>query len=133
MYDVYLGGVMTCDWREELKSRISTDISIFDPYLENFDEKEKVEQIAREFYFIEQCDIITFYLDGSSDAKSVRVQIGEAAGQGKQVVICMTDDVNGFDYITKYCEYKGIPIVNSLSDLVTLVEECAAETDLCDL
>jgi len=54
MYDVYLGGVTAPEWREEFKRQVSQDISVFDPFVEDFKSKDKTEQIAREFYFMDQ-------------------------------------------------------------------------------
>ena len=134
MYDVYLGGVTTSTWRNEFKSQISSDISVFDPFVEEFKtfkKDDKAEQIAREFYFMEQCDIIVFYLDSTSIAKSARLQIGDAVGHGKQVIICIDGKVRGKTFIRRYSEYRGLIIVESLEELITTVEECAAELELC--
>jgi len=133
VYDVYLGGVMTPEWRKEFKSRISSDISVFDPYVETFvkfDNNEKTEQIAREFYSMNECDIIIFYLD-STAAKSALLQLGDAVGNGKQVIVCLNESVPGETFIKRYCEFRGIVLVESMEDLVIVTEECAAELELC--
>lgn len=132
-YDVYLGGVTTSEWREKFKSQISSDISVFDPYLEGFDtftKGDKAEQIARELYFIEQCDIVVFYLD-TTQSKSVRLQIGDAVGHDKQVIVCLDKGVEGAPYIEHYCEYRGVILINTMEELVRTVEEYAAEVELC--
>ena len=133
-YDVYLGGVMTSEWREEFKAQISSDISVFDPYCEKFNvftEEDKAEQIARELYFIEQCSIVIFYLDSSQTSKSVRLQIGDAVGHDKQVIVCLDNGVDGASYIKHYCEYRGVILDNSVEELVSTVEEYTAEVELC--
>lgn len=134
MYDVYLGGVTTPEWRNEFKSQVSSDISVFDPFIEEFKKfkkHDKVEQIAREFYFMEQCDVIVFYLNSTSVAKSVRLQIGDTVGNGKQVIVCLEGKVRGKTYLKQYAEYRGVLLVDSLEELVATVEECAAELELC--
>ncbi len=134
MYDVYLGGVTTPEWREDFKSQISSDIEVFDPYLikfEDLDITDKAEQSAREFYFMEQCNILVFYLDTQSPAKSVRLQIGDAVGRGKQVIVCLDGEVQGKTYIKQYCEYRGVILSESLSELIRTVEEYTAELELC--
>lgn len=130
MYDVYLGGVTSPEWRKAFKSQISSDISVFDPYIENFKAKDKIEQIAREFYFIEQCDIIIFYFNAKS-AKSARMQLGDTVGHGKQVIVCLDDKVKGKTFIKRYCEYRGVLLIESMEELVISVEECVAEVELC--
>ncbi len=132
-YDVYLGGVTAPEWRTEFKSQISSDISVFDPYLEGFQafsNNDKAEQIAREFYFMDQCDIVVFYFN-STTAKSARLQLGDAVGADKQVVVCIDGSVKGKTFIIRYCEYRGIPITENVEELVTTVEEYAAEVELC--
>lgn len=135
MYDVYLGGVTAPEWRKEFRAHVSSDISIFDPYIETFakyDKHDKAEQIAREFHFMEECDIIVFYFD-SKTAKSARLQLGDAVGHDKQVIVCLDGKVPGKTYIKRYCEFRGIIMVDSVEDLVATVEECAAEVELCQL
>ncbi len=133
MYDVYLGGVTTPEWRKEFKSQVSSDISVFDPYVETFakyDKNDKAEQIAREFYFMGECDVVVFYLD-SKTAKSARLQLGDAVGNDKQVIVCLDGKVPGKTFIKRYCEFRGILLVESMENLVSTVEECAAELELC--
>lgn len=135
MYDVYLGGVTTPQWRKEFKEQISSDISVFDPYVDKFstyNAEDKAEQIAREFCFMDECDIIVFYFN-SKAAKSARLQLGDAVGHGKQVVVCLDGTVPGKTFIRRYCEFRGILLVESLEDLISTVEECAAELELCQL
>ena len=130
MYDVYLGGQTTEEWREKFKDQISSDISIFDPLCKEFntsDINEKSEQIAREFYFMEQCNLLIFYLNTIELSKSSRLQIGDAVGHELQVIVCLDGDVEGAEYIRKYCEYRGVVTTNSIEDLVLTVEEYAAE------
>ncbi len=133
MYDVYLGGATSSEWRNAFKSQISSDVSTFDPYVDNFSKFksiDKAEQVAREFYFMDQCDILVFYFN-SSAAKSARLQLGDAAGQEKQIVVCLDGKVKGKMFLKRYCEYRGILLVTSMEDLVSTVEECAAEMELC--
>ena len=133
MYDVYLGGVTSPDWRKEFASQVSSDISVFDPYVQKFgdyDANGKAEQIAREFYFMDQSNVLVFYFNGKS-GKSARLQLGDAVGRGKQAIVCLDGKVKGKTYIKRYCEYRGILIVESMEDLVATVEECAAELELC--
>ncbi len=135
MYDVYLGGVTTPEWREEFKSRISSDISVFDPYVKEynkFDDTEKSEQIARELYCTDKCRMVVFYLD-DSEGKSIRLQIGDAVGREKQVIVCLQGKARGAAYIKRYCEYRGILLAESLDDLIRTIEEYSAELELCEL
>ncbi len=135
MYDVYLGGVTTPEWREEFKSRISSDISVFDPYIpeyQNLDDSGKSEQIARELYFTDECKMVIFYID-ESECKSVRLQIGDAVGHDKQVIVCLQGEARGAAYIKRYCEYRGVLLAESLDELIRTVEEYSAELELCEL
>ncbi len=133
IYDVYLGGVNTPRWRKEFRDQVSSDISIFDPYVESFSKytkQDKAEQIAREFCFMDESDIIVFYFDAKT-AKSSRLQLGDAVGNDKQVIVCLDGKVPGKTFIKRYCEFRGIILVESMEDLISTVEECAAELELC--
>jgi len=133
MYDVYLGGVTSPEWRKEFTSQVSSDVSIFDPYIQDYSKykaKDKAEQIAREFYFMDQCNILVFYFNAKS-AKSARLHLGDAVGRGRQVVVCLDGQVKGKTFIKRYCEYRGILLAESMEDLITTVESCAAELELC--
>lgn len=133
MYDVYLGGVTTPEWRKKFKAQISSDVSVFDPYVESFskyNKHDKAEQIAREFCFMSECRTIIFYFN-SKAAKSARLQLGDAIGNDRQVIVCMDGKVPGKTFIRRYCEFRGIILVESMEDLVSTVEECAAELELC--
>ena len=132
MYDVYLGGSTSPEWRNSFKSQISSDISVFDPYVENLKSDDKPEQIAREFYFMEDSDTIVFYFD-SSPSKSVRIQLGEMVGRKKQIIVCLIGAVPGKTFLQRYCEYRGVMLVESLEDLISAVEECAAELEICKM
>lgn len=137
MYDVYLGGISVPEWRNEFKSQISSDISVFDPFIQTTEFKklkkhDKTEQVAREFYFMDQCNIIIFYIDNTTLAKSVRLQIGDAIGRNKQVVVCLAGKVIGKKYMQQYCEYRGVTVVNSIEELVSTVEEYVAQLELCN-
>jgi len=138
MYDVYLGGVTTPEWRQEFVSQLSDDISVFDPYLKDFDtfsKEDKLEQIAREFFFMEQCDLIVFYFNSSQPSKSVRLQLGDTVGRDKrEVIVCLDgDDIEGAQYVEQYCDYRGVIIVRNIEELVSAVEEYSAEIELCEL
>lgn len=132
-YDVYLGGVTTSEWRSEFKSQISSDISVFDPYVTDtskWNGEDKGEQIAREFYFMDQSSIVIFYFNEKT-SKSGRLQLGDAVGHEKQVVVCIDGKVPGKTFIERYCEYRGVLLVESIEDLVATVEEYSAELELC--
>ena len=131
-YDVYLGGITSPQWRKDFKSQISSDISVFDPYLDKLNEEDKIEQIARELYFIEQCEIVVFCLNSEKTSKSSRLQLGDAVGHDKQVIVCLDGNVEGSSYVEKYCEYRGVVVVFSVEDLVRTVEEYVAEVELCN-
>lgn len=131
-YDVYLGGIVSKKWRDEFKKNIDADISVFDPRLNKFSTKnlpDKSEQLAREFYFMDICQIIVFYFNQSS-SKSTRVQLGDCVGSKKQVIVCLDGEVPGKAYLELYCEYRGIPVTKTLEELVVTVEEYLAQLEL---
>jgi len=133
MFDVYLGGYADIIWRGEFKGKISRDISIFDPFETTyltFDENEKANQIAKELEYIENSEVIVFYMCPEWNSLYSMTQLGDAVGQGKQVVVCLEGDVESEEKIRRYCEYKGIPIVENIDDLVENVEECIGQMEM---
>jgi len=133
-YDVYLAGVSSQKWRKIFKKSIDKDIIVFDPYVKNFnhdDDYNKSEQIAREFYFMDNSELIVFYFNKSKSNKSVRIQLGDAIGSKKQVIVCLDGTVDGNTYVERYCEYRGVITVKSIDELITATEEYLAQVELC--
>ncbi len=131
MWDVYLGGLSALSWRTELKSKISDDISVFDPTVdghEEYDEGQRADEIARQLSVMqEKCAVIVFYLNSEWKGHSTLLELGDAVGRGAQVIMCLDGEVKGKEKVERYCEYHGVPIADSLEDLITTVEEYMAE------
>lgn len=134
MYDVYLGGVSSPDWIETFKSQIDKDISVFSPYIEdyeNLNEFQLSNQIAKELIFMERSDIIVFYFNEGHKGISSLLELGDCVGRGKMVIVCL-DGVNGSKkQIKKYCDFRGVIVADTIEDLVLTVEEYIAEVELC--
>ena len=133
MFDVYLGGYANTEWREEFKSQIARDITIFDPYdkeYDTFDAEAKANHIAKELEHIEQSEIVVFYMCKHWNSLYSMMQLGEAIGRGKQIIACIAEETEEIEKIERYCEYRGIPIVNNVDDLVANVEECIGQAEM---
>lgn len=134
MYDVYLGGVSSPEWTEQFKSQIDNDISVFNPYIddyENLNEFQTANQVAKELIFMERSDIIVFYFNEEHKGISALLELGDCVGKGKMVIVCLLGDVDGKDKIKRYCDFRGVIICETLEDLVLTVEEYIAEVELC--
>ena len=87
MYDVYLGGVIDDSWTQEFKKNISSDISVFDPQVDgydDFDNHELANQIAKEMTYMEnECNIVVFYLNHYYEGITSLLEIGDCVGRGK--------------------------------------------------
>ena len=128
--NIYLGGIIEAAWRDAFKKGIGSDVEIFDPVVEGYHELETVSQynlLAKELFAMDQCDIAVFYLDGSDAGKSVRLKIGDAVGRGQQVVICLNGDVDGSEFLERFCEYRGVALTHTLPDLIETVKEIVDE------
>lgn len=133
MWDVYLGGVSDVAWRDEFKSKISQDITIFDPYLKDYKSLKvtgKTNQFAKELEVQDDCAIAIFYMNSKWRGTSTLLEIGTAVGGGKQVIVCLDGKVKGTKQIQKFCEYHGIPICKSIDELVLTIEEYIGELEL---
>jgi len=134
-YDVYLGGASTSQWREEFKTQISSDISIFDPLLDEYQdlsEEAKANETARQLFHLENGNtLIVFYLDFNWNGTSSLLELGDSVGRGKQVIVCLDGEVMGEDKIRRYCEFRGVMIVESIEELVAMTESYLAEKELC--
>ncbi len=136
MWDVYLGGLSVCDWRKNFKSEIGEDISVFDPMVDNYailDETARADQTAKELTHIsDKCTLIVFYWNNGWDGSASLVELGDAVGRGKQVIVCLDGDIKAEDSIRKYCEFNGVPIVETLDELVMVSEEYFGELEICE-
>jgi hypothetical protein len=134
VYDVYLAGYPDISWRESFLSLIDESITVYDPIIDEYkrlNHEEKADLVASELEFIEKSEIIVFYLCKKWQSYFSMLQLGDAVGRGKQVVICIADTIDSEEKIRRYCEYRGIIVVESLDDLVSTVEEYLAEVELC--
>lgn len=136
-YDVYLGGMSTEEWRQEFKTQISPDIQIFDPLVQNFhkfDASEIANQSARQLFHIENGNtMIIFYVNSKWSGTTSLLELGDAVGRGKQVIVCLDGEVEGEEKIRRYCEFRGVLIVSDLEELISTVEACVAEIELCNI
>jgi len=133
--DVYLAGYADAEWREDFKERIARDITIYDPFIQSYESLNtdgKAEQVAREFESIDNCKLIIFYLCKEWDSHYSMIQLGDAVGKGKQVVVHVELGMDSAEKITRYCEYRGIIVVNIMEDLVENVEEFLAQSEMAE-
>ena len=137
MYDVYLGGALDSTYLSEFKKQISADISVFDPTVDNYEhlnDVEKANQVAKELiYMEEEAKLVIFYFNSKWQGVSSLIELGDCAGRGKSVIVCIDGEVEGGERIRRYCEFRGIIITDSLEDLITTVEEYMAQVELCSV
>lgn len=132
--DVYLAGYADGAWRDEFVRQISNDIDVFDPIIQGYDKldtDEHANQVAKELELAETGEMVVFYLDQNWKSYFSMLQLGDMAGRGQQVVVCIPNKIDSEQKIRWYCEYRGIAVVESLEDLVELAEEMLAEAELC--
>ncbi len=133
MFDIYLAGYANTEWRNEFKDRIARDITIFDPLdpkYSSFDESEKANQIAKELELIEDSELIVFYLCPEWQSYYSMLTLGDAVGRGKQVIVLIKEGTESIEKITRYCEYRGVLIVDNIDEIVENAEEFIAQSDL---
>ncbi len=140
MYDVFLGGTTEKKWRDEFKSTIRSDVSVFDPedYECDHSDSSVANGIARELYHLEECNTLVFNLlrDDPWTVKAIlpiMVMIADSIGRGLQVIVCYDDQNEDLDYLDRYFEYQGVHVVHNLEDLVTSIEETVAQMELCSV
>jgi hypothetical protein len=134
MYDVYLGGYAGTEWRNKFSDMIGDDITIFDPIedgYDQFDDVQKANLVAKELQHIEESQIIIFYLTKEWNSQFSMLELGDAVGRGKQVVVCIDGKIDGEEKIRRFCEYRGVLFVDNLDDLVTVTEEFLGQIELC--
>ncbi len=135
-YDVYLAGYPDVSWRKSFLSLVDEDVTVYDPIIDEYKDlnhKEKANLVASELESIEISEIIVFYLCKNWQSYFSMLQLGDAAGRGKQVVVCIADAIDSEEKIRRYCEYRGIIVVENLDDLASTVEEYLAEVELCSV
>lgn len=134
-YDVYLGGMSQSKWRTKVKEALPRDIKIFDPLAETLDNTNMAEvydQSAKQLYNLENGNIVVvFYLNEEWNGSTTLLEIGDSVGRGKQVIVCLDGDVKYADKIRCYCDFRGALVVNSLDELISVVESCLSEVRLC--
>lgn len=131
MYDIFIGGVDSADWRNEFKSRISADVSIIESVRRNSIETDFVEKIAEDINRIRNSLVSVFYICdcvSQEDLIKIAIELSESINKNKQIILCNESHPTWIDY---YCEYHGACIVYSLEDMIMASEECLAQIELC--
>lgn len=131
--DVFLAGYADAEWRTEFKERIARDIVILDLYDANYPllmEDGKAELVAQELESIEDCELVVFYLCKEWNSPYSMLQLGDAVGRGKQVIVHIGAGVSGATKIMRYCEYRGVVFVRNMDDLVENVEEYLSQSEM---
>ncbi len=133
--DVYLAGYADTKWREDFKNTIARDIEIFDPFdkkYNDFTPSEKANHIAKEFTYVEQSEVVVFYFCPEWNSCYSILQLGDAVGRGKQVSVCLIPGTDSEEKLRRYCEYRGVIVVDNLEDLVLNTEEYLAQLEILD-
>lgn len=138
MFDVFLGGTAEGQWRDEFKSGVSSDISIFDPKDCDTLDELVADTTARELYHLEECNTLAFNLLKNEPWKVVEllptmIMMTDSIGRGLQVIVCYDDQDKDFSYLKLYFEFNGVHTVNSLEDLITSIEENVAQLEMCGI
>jgi hypothetical protein len=97
---------------------------------EQYTAEEKANQFAKELYYLEECQIVAFYLNPSWEGCSTLLQLGDAVGRNRQTIVCLDGEVSQKEHIRKYCEYRGVEIVENFDDLIVAIEEGIAQLEL---
>lgn len=134
MFDLYLAGEMTRDWRNSLKSALDKSITIFDPYREEYDSltlSEQINETAKGWSLMEDAKVIVFYFGEKWGGTSSLLELGDCIGRNKQIVVFIDRNVPTEEQIQKYCEFRGVVVVKTFEDLVATCEEFVSELCLC--
>ena len=135
MADLYLGGIAEVDWREQFRMHISDDITVFDPMIDGYESLSDLElsnQVARELYYIEECNLIIFYINNKWKGASTLLELGDAVGSDKSVIVCLDGKIKGGNKIKRYCEYRGVHVVSTIDELVMAAEEYLSQEELAN-
>lgn len=135
MYDVYLGGHADTEWRNTFRKLLSSDISVFDPIVDNYhklDCEAKANLVAQELEAIAKSKVVVFYLSENWQSYFSMIQLGDAVGRGKNVVVCIDSKIESEEKILRYCEFRGVWLVNSIDEMVTATEQFIGQLELCD-
>jgi len=133
--DVYLAGYADTKWREEFKNTIAMDIEVFDPFDKKYNEftsSEKANHIAKEFTYVEQSEVVVFYFCPEWNSCYSILQLGDAVGRGKSVIVCLIPGTDSEEKLRRYCEFRGVLIVNNIEDLVVNTEEYLSQLEILE-
>lgn len=135
-YDIYLGGIFKKEWREKLKASLPC-VNICDPMVDDFDHEDVAkcyDQTAKQLYHIENGNLLVlFYLNSEWNGTITLLEIGDAIGRGKQVVVCLDGDVRGCEKIRRYCEFRGAILTYSIDEMIETVHGYLHEVKLCSV
>lgn len=135
-YDVCLCGLEDVAWRNEFKEKISSDISVLDTFEKKVNRrsgKELAATIARQIGLVSECNIIVFYFNEKWNGMHGLIDLGDCIGQQKPIIVCLDGKVKNEHEMRRYCEFRGIQMVDNLDELITEVEEYAGQIELASV
>lgn len=122
------------DWQKELRNAFEKDkrVTFWNPRRDDWDSTWEQdasfapfkEQVLWELKALNKADIIVFYFDPKGKAPITLLELGLFAGSGignneaKPLIVCCPDGYYKKGNVDITCDYYGVPIVDSLEELI---------------
>jgi nucleoside 2-deoxyribosyltransferase len=79
------------------------------------------EQVTWELDNIQKSDIVIFYFDPDTQSPITLLELGYCLGSSKNIVVCCPDGYFRKGNVVIICNRKGVPVLNSLDELINEV------------
>jgi len=113
------------NWQVKVEKGLPDSVTVLNPrrddwdssWIQSIDNAQFYEQVSRELNSQDYADIIAMYFDPNTQSPISLLELGLYASSGKMIVCCP----DGFwrkGNVEIVCERYGIPLVNSLEELI---------------
>jgi len=89
----------------------------------------KKKDISERLFCIDNCKLILFCFTGKSIYSSMCMELGDAIGRNKSVIVYIGSDIKEKKNINEYCKQRGVLVVRNINDLVSLAQEYLNEVE----
>ena len=119
------------NWQERLERELKDyDVVICNPrrddwdstWVQSINNPKFNEQVTWELDNIESADLVIFYFDPNGQAPITLMELGLCAGREQHAIVCCPDGYWRKGNVEMICDRYGIPLYNTIDDLINVVK-----------
>lgn len=119
------------NWQDRLERELNDyDVVICNPrrddwdstWVQSINNPKFNEQVTWELDNIESADLVIFYFDPNGQAPITLMELGLCVGREQNTLVCCPDGYWRKGNVEMICDRYGIPLYNTIDDLINVVK-----------